>query len=64
MGDESWDLWEATDSLLERIVRGKTARLDGTGVLELEEREGAQEESGAPKGSGACASRFCAISQS
>jgi hypothetical protein len=59
----SWDLWEATDSLLERVVQGKTARLEGTGVLELEEQEDAQ-ESGAPRGPGSVRfTLFCDFEQ-
>jgi hypothetical protein len=51
VGEGPWDKWEGTDSLLERIVNGTSASLEGTGVLELEDEEGSQ-ESQVPKGPG------------
>lgn len=43
MGEGPWDEWNGTDSLLERLVNGTSARLEGTGVLELEDEEGNSE---------------------
>jgi hypothetical protein len=39
MGEGPWDPWKGTDSLLKRLIDGKSARLEGTGVLELQEEE-------------------------
>lgn len=52
MGEGPWDLWRGTDSLLDRLIYGKSARLEGTGILELEEDEGSAREPKAPKGPG------------
>jgi hypothetical protein len=49
VGEGPWDLWEARDSLLQRVTQGRTARLEGTGTLELEVDA---QESGAPTGPG------------
>lgn len=51
MGEGPWDLWRGTDSLLERLVDGKSAKLEGTGILKLEEEEDAW-KFGAPEGPG------------
>ena len=51
MEEGSWDLWKGTNSLLERLVNGTSTRLEGTGILELEEEEDTW-KSGAPEGPG------------
>ncbi len=51
MGEGPWDLWAATDSLLERLINGRTARLEGRGTLELESEDGVQQDE-APEGPG------------
>jgi len=32
----NWNLWNGTDSLLQRLIDGGSARLEGTGALEIE----------------------------
>lgn len=52
MGEGPWNEWGGTDSLLDRLVNGASARLEGTGVLELEEDEEGPQENQVPKGPG------------
>jgi hypothetical protein len=51
MGEGPWDQWTGTDSLLERLVAGGSARLEGSGNLTLEDEEDVQ-EANVPKGPG------------
>ena len=37
MGEGPWNAWEGTDSLLHRLLNSETAKIEGTGILKLEE---------------------------
>lgn len=48
----NWNLWNGTDSLLQRLIDGGSARLEGTGALEIEGGHCATEASKVSRGPG------------